>query len=290
MAKKYYWLKLKNDFFDSKEMKKLRKIAGGETYTIIYLKMQLLSLKDEGKLFYDGVEESFADEIALEINEDAENVRFTILFLEKVGLLEKQSDDEFLLTNVQDSIGSETDKAQIMRNKRKNSNKSIEYGNNVTAALPGVTNELPSVTKCYTELEYRVIDRDTDIGRSRVEKEKKKNATDAATCYDKIEKAYFTVTGRRFTNDDKKIVDDLLEYGHSENLIVECIKKVTNRNHGKINTVKYFVPIIEEAASKSASRVETMYPSTYSPQDIEEILNAEYMSMETSDEEYIYDD
>ena len=46
-SKKYYWLKLKNDFFTSKEMKKLRKIAGGDTYTIIYLKLQLLSLQNE---------------------------------------------------------------------------------------------------------------------------------------------------------------------------------------------------------------------------------------------------
>ena len=47
--KKYYWLKLKDDFFRDKKMKKLRNIAGGDTYTIIYLKMQLLSLKNRQK-------------------------------------------------------------------------------------------------------------------------------------------------------------------------------------------------------------------------------------------------
>ena len=40
--KKYYWLKLKEGFFEQKIIKKLRKIAGGDTYVIIYLKMQLL--------------------------------------------------------------------------------------------------------------------------------------------------------------------------------------------------------------------------------------------------------
>ena len=53
MAKKpkqYYWLKLKDDFFRQKEIKKLRKIAGGDTYTIIYLKMLLLAIKEENKL------------------------------------------------------------------------------------------------------------------------------------------------------------------------------------------------------------------------------------------------
>ena len=41
MAKQYYWLQLKEDFFRQKEIKLLRKIAGGDTYTIIYLKQEL---------------------------------------------------------------------------------------------------------------------------------------------------------------------------------------------------------------------------------------------------------
>ena len=44
-SKRYYWLKLKEDFFNDVRMKRLRKISGGETYTIIYLKLLLLSLK-----------------------------------------------------------------------------------------------------------------------------------------------------------------------------------------------------------------------------------------------------
>ena len=54
--KRYYWLKLPKNFFTQKEIKKLRSIAGGDTYTIIYLKMALLSITDGGKLFFDGVE------------------------------------------------------------------------------------------------------------------------------------------------------------------------------------------------------------------------------------------
>lgn len=36
--KKYYWLKMTDQFFEDKAIKKLRKIAGGDTYTIIYKK------------------------------------------------------------------------------------------------------------------------------------------------------------------------------------------------------------------------------------------------------------
>mgnify|MGYP000897565368 FL=1 len=78
--KRYYWLKLKDDFFTQPKIKKLRRIAGGDTFTIIYLKLQLLSLKDEGKLYFDEIEETFAEEIALTIDEEVDNVNITLQY------------------------------------------------------------------------------------------------------------------------------------------------------------------------------------------------------------------
>lgn len=156
-TKKYYWLKLKDDFFRDKAIKKLRKIAGGDTYTIIYLKLMLLTLKDGGRLYFEGIEDSFHDEIALEIDEDSENVRFTLLFLEKMGLIEEVNDSEKFLTRMPEMIGSETSKAELMRRKR--SQTSMQNGNNVTTALP-------AVTKRYTEIEIeKDIEKDIEIER-----------------------------------------------------------------------------------------------------------------------------
>ena len=93
--KRYYWLKLKDDFFKDKRIKKLRKIAGGDTYTIIYLKMQLLSLQDEGRLSFDGIEETFEEEIALQIDEDIEDVKITIGYLLSVGLMEQKETNKY---------------------------------------------------------------------------------------------------------------------------------------------------------------------------------------------------
>ena len=67
-GKRYYWLKLKDDFFTSKRIKKLRNQAGGDTYTIIYLKMQLLAMKTDGVLTWTGLEENFAEELALDLD------------------------------------------------------------------------------------------------------------------------------------------------------------------------------------------------------------------------------
>lgn len=78
MAKRYYWLKLPDGFFRQKAIKKLRKIAGGDTYTIIYLKMLLVAMKQDGRLYFEGVEATFYDELALDLDEEVENVRVVL--------------------------------------------------------------------------------------------------------------------------------------------------------------------------------------------------------------------
>ena len=66
--KRYFWIQLTQDFFKSKEMKLLRKIAGGDTHTIIYLKMMLISLEDGGRIYYDGLADNLAEELSLVID------------------------------------------------------------------------------------------------------------------------------------------------------------------------------------------------------------------------------
>lgn len=141
MAKKYYWLKLKNDFFTSKEIKKLRRTAGGDTFVIIYLKMQLLSLQNGGKIYYDGIEDDFASEIALTLDEDPENVRLTMAFLQNCGLIECNEVNECFLTQVPEITGKESDSAERVRKHR-----ALHCNSDVTSS----NNE---VTECNTEKE-----------------------------------------------------------------------------------------------------------------------------------------
>ena len=157
--KKYFWLKLKDDFFKQKEIKKLRKIAGGDTYTIIYLKMQLLSLKNEGKLYFDGIEDNFASEIALELDEMVADIELTIAYLLKHNLLELQQ-DEYLLPQTMLSIGKESDSAERVRKSRENKKleqQKVLHCNSV-------------VTKCNTEIE---IEKDIEIKKEINIKEEK---------------------------------------------------------------------------------------------------------------------
>lgn len=149
MAKKYYWLKLKEDFFEQRVIKKLRKIAGGDTYTIIYLKLQLLAMKNDGKLIFENVEEDFASEMALELDEDVENVKVTLMYLEKNNLIETISRDEFLLPEVLEVIGSETASAIRVREHRERK-KTLQCNNDVTSCNEVVTD---LKQKCSVEKE-----------------------------------------------------------------------------------------------------------------------------------------
>jgi len=116
--KRYYWIQLAQDFFKSKEMKLLRKIAGGDTHTIIYLKMMLISLEDGGHIYYDGLADNLAEEIALVIDENVEDIKITLIFLESKGLLTRINDRDYFLEQVPEMVGSETASTRRSRKHR----------------------------------------------------------------------------------------------------------------------------------------------------------------------------
>nr|DAY15641.1 MAG TPA: Replication initiation and membrane attachment [Caudoviricetes sp.] len=171
--KRYYWLRLHKDFFQKKEIKRLRRVAGGDTYTIIYLKMLLRSIIDGGKLYFDGYEDTFVSELALDIDEDEQNVQITVNYLLKNGLLIECENDEYYLPEANNNTGSETAAASRMRKLREKSKDS--ECNNVTPLCNNVTPMLqecsPTLQTCYGEIEKEKEidnrDRDIDIVRHR---------------------------------------------------------------------------------------------------------------------------
>ena len=119
--KRYFWLQLHDDFFTSKRIKKLRKLSAD--FVIIYLKLQLLSLKNNGILEYAGLEKSFAEEMALEIDEDVDKIQVTLSYLQACGLLVTEDEKEFFLPYVEMCTGSET--ASAVRQRKCRANKGL---------------------------------------------------------------------------------------------------------------------------------------------------------------------
>lgn len=119
MEKRYYWMKLKEDFFSTTRIKKLRKVPGGDTFVLIYLKLALLSLNGHAVLEYEHLEESFEEELALKIDEDENSVFITVDFLKRTGLLVPIGDDTYKLIEIEHCIGSETAAAIRKRESRR---------------------------------------------------------------------------------------------------------------------------------------------------------------------------
>lgn len=169
-TKKYFWLKLKEDFFDDKTIKYLRKLPDGNAIVIIFLKMQLKSLKTEGFIKYDGIMPTCEDELALILDEDVNLVRFTIGALERVGAVERWDNDTLYISALQPLIGSESAVAERVRRHRAKK-KAQESGQALPE--PEETPELPAPevpalqsntdeTKCNTEIE---IEKEIDIDK-----------------------------------------------------------------------------------------------------------------------------
>lgn len=113
--KRYFWLRLYDDFFGSFRIKKLRRMAGGDTYVIIYLKMQLKAMKTDGVLQYRGLGTDFVDELAIDIDEEPDDVRVTLMYLLSCGLAETNDQKTFFFPFSVANTGSETSSTQRVR-------------------------------------------------------------------------------------------------------------------------------------------------------------------------------
>lgn len=92
----------------------------GDTLLIIYLKMQLKALTKGGMLEYTGIEDDPAEEIALDLDENAKDVQTVIDFLLANDMAEK-AEDGYFLPFVEANSGSETASTQRWRDWKKRS-------------------------------------------------------------------------------------------------------------------------------------------------------------------------
>lgn len=209
MSKTYYWLKLKKDFFKDPRVKKLRRIAGGDTYTCIYLQLLLLSLETDGILVYEGIEPTFAGELSLITDEDETNIQVTLNYLMSQGLME-QVNNKFTLTQTLELTGKADDsKDRVRRFRERQKQEQIEAkqekpsNDNVTGVtLHDVTCNNVTVLEKEKELEIEI------------ETEEANASTCARACEGDKKSA------KRF---QKPTLDELIAYKQKANLaLIDC--------------------------------------------------------------------
>ncbi|WP_052740580.1 phage replisome organizer N-terminal domain-containing protein [Christensenella hongkongensis] len=116
--KRFFWLKLKEDFFDEKSVRYLRKLPQGDSIVIVYLKMLLKSLRDEGMIKYERILPTATEELALYLDEPETVVALSITAFLKMGLVEQWDNDTYYMAALQHMIGSESASAERVRRHR----------------------------------------------------------------------------------------------------------------------------------------------------------------------------
>lgn len=161
--KKYYWLKLKKDFFKRHDIQIIESMDNGKDYILFYLKMLVESVDHEGHLRFNDTIPYNEKMLSTITNTNIDIVRSAMKVFTELNMMEILEDKTIYMSEVEKMLGTETYWAEQKRKQREKEaqNKIGQCPNNVQL-LSNVSNQ---------EID-KEIDKDID------KKVKKKKETD----------------------------------------------------------------------------------------------------------------
>ena len=158
--KRYYWLKLNENFFEDDTIQWIEEQENGKEYVIFYLKLALRSLQDDGKLIRyvgEGLIPYDTRALAKLTNTNIDTVNTAMEAFLGIGLVERLETGELYMKQINEMIGSETEVARRVRKHRAKEN-ALEQAKEVNLLQSNV-----DVTKSNTEKEKELeIDKEID--------------------------------------------------------------------------------------------------------------------------------
>lgn len=152
MEKRFFWLKLRETFFNETYIKAMRTFKGGDSLVLTYLEMALYSLKSNGIIERGELTQSLADEISIAINEPVVRVKKTIEMLTKARVAELDG-DRLYLTEMMKLMGSESTSAERMRRLRTRKSEELPPSQCDTAVTSPVTKSVTTEIELEKETE-----------------------------------------------------------------------------------------------------------------------------------------
>ncbi len=113
--KKYYYLRLKDNFFDSDELKILESMKDGYLYSNILLKLYLRSLKNDGKLVVNERIPYNAEMLASVTGHQVGTVKQALSMFKELGLIEVLENGAIYMLDIQNFIGKGSTEADRQR-------------------------------------------------------------------------------------------------------------------------------------------------------------------------------
>ena len=153
--KKYYYLKLKDNFYDSEQMIILQNMQDGYLYSDILMKLYLRSLKTDGKLMFNNLIPYTPNVLAQVVRHQVGTVEKALKVFQELGLIEILSNGAIYMLDIQNFIGkssTEADRQRKYYNKITNENGKCKIS---------CKNSTPEIEK---EIEKEIeIEKDIDI-------------------------------------------------------------------------------------------------------------------------------
>lgn len=116
--KKYYWLKLKRDFFKRHDIRIIEGMPNGKDYILFYLKMLLESIDHEGALRFSETIPYNEQMLSVITNTNIDIVKSAMKIFIELNMIEILDDSTIYMAEVQKLTGSETEYAKKKREYR----------------------------------------------------------------------------------------------------------------------------------------------------------------------------
>lgn len=112
---KYYYIRLKENFFDDEAIKILESMPDGYLYSNILLKMYLASLKTDGRLMLNNIIPYNAQMIASITRHQVGTVEKALDIFKQIGLIDVLDNGAIYMMNIQNFIGKASTEADRQR-------------------------------------------------------------------------------------------------------------------------------------------------------------------------------
>ena len=108
-AKKFYWLKLKRDFFKRHDIRIIEEMPNGKDYVLFYLKLLLESIDHEGSLRFSDTIPYNEQMLSVVTNTNVDIVRSAMKLFVELGMMSICDDQTIYMAEVDKMIGSAAD-------------------------------------------------------------------------------------------------------------------------------------------------------------------------------------
>lgn len=233
--KKYYYMKLKENFFDTEEMILLETMTDGYLYSNILMKLYLRSLKDEGRLMFKGVIPYTPEALASVVRHNVGVVEKAIQVFKKFGLIEILDNGAIFMLDIQNFIGKSSTEGDRKRESRRRIDEERELLRLEEGQMSGQMSDVrPPELEIELEIEKECIKDNAPLDE-----------------FEKVRRAYaeiHDVMDMPYSN--SPLLTRLLEEGFTADLIIGIIRE---KHKPSVKTLKFYEGAIRDSMEHSSS-------------------------------------